>query len=231
MKLVFTVLILGVLSACTPSGGDKPDQRAPQSSESAAAAQVPAGDYSLDNAHASLIFRVSHLGFSYYTARFKRFDAELAFDPANLAAARVTVTIDARSIETDFPDPAKLDFNVQLQNEQWLDTAKYPQITFRSTKIEVTAPNATRVTGNLDLHGVTRPVTLDAKFNGGYAGHPLDPHARIGFSARGTLKRSEFGVAYGVPPAGSTFGVGDEIEVIIETEFSGPAWTAPPAQK
>src|SRR4051812_30450072 len=75
-----------------------------------AAAKVPAGAYTLDQAHASLIFRVSHLGFSNYTARFKRFDAQLQFDPANLAASRVNVTIDARSIETDFPDPAKLDF-------------------------------------------------------------------------------------------------------------------------
>jgi polyisoprenoid-binding protein YceI len=78
---------------------------------------------------------------------------------------------------------------------------------------------------------VTRPVSLDAKFNGGYAGHPMDPHARIGFSARGSLKRSEFGIAFGVPAPGSQFGVGDDVEIIIEAEFSGPAWTPPPAQK
>jgi polyisoprenoid-binding protein YceI len=69
---------------------------------------------------------------------------------------------------------------------------------------------------------VTRPVALDATYNGGYAGHPMDPHARIGFSARGALRRSEFGIAAGIPAPGSLMGVGDEIEVIIEAEFSGP---------
>lgn len=192
--------------------------------------KVPAGTYTVDKAHASLIFRVSHLGFSNYTARFKRFDAELHFDPANLAAARLTATVDARSIETDFPDPAKIDFNAQLQNDKWLDTAKYPTMTFRSKRIEVTGSDAMQVVGDLTLHGVTHPVTLAVMYNGGYAGHPFDPHARIGFSAHGTLKRSDFGIAYGIPAPGTNFGVGDKVDVIIEAEFSGPAWK-PPAKK
>lgn len=188
----------------------------------ASTAKVPAGAYTLDKSHASLIFKVDHLGFSNYTARFKRFDAQLQFDPQNLAASKLTAVIDARSLETDFPDPAKLDFNATLQNEQWLDTAKFPDITFRSTKITVTGPNAMRIAGEMTLHGVTRPVTLQATYNGGYAGHPMDPHARIGFSAHGSLKRSEFGVSYGIPAPGTKLGVGDEVQVIIETEFSGP---------
>lgn len=195
------------------------------------AAIVPAGDYVLDRAHASLIFRVNHLGFSNYTARFKRFDAKLRFDPANLGASRVTATIDARSIETDYPDPGKLDFNAELQNEKWLNTAKYPKITFHSTRVEVTGPNAMRITGMLDLHGVSHPVALEAKFNGGYAGHPFDPHARIGFSARATLKRSDFGVSFGIPAPGSTLGVGDNVDVVIEAEFSGSPWTPPAKTK
>ena len=194
-------------------------------------AKVPAGDYALDRAHASLIFRVNHLGFSNYTARFKRFDAKLRFDPVNLGASRVTATIDARSIETDYPDPDKLDFNAELQNEKWLNTAKYPQITFRSTRVEVTGPNEMRITGTLDLHGMSNPVVLVAKFNGGYAGHPFDPHARIGFSGHGTLKRSDFGVSFGIPAPGSTLGVGDNVDFIIEAEFSGPPWTPPAKTK
>lgn len=195
------------------------------------AAPVPAGDYVLDKSHASLIFRVSHLGFSQYTARFKRFDAKLRFDPANLGASRLTATVDARSIETDYPDPGKLDFNAELQNEKWLNTAKYPQMTFRTTRVEVTGRNAMRVTGDLDLHGVTHPVTLSVEYNGGYAGHPFDRRARIGFSARGTLKRSDFGVSFGIPAPGSTLGVGDDVNVIIEAEFSGPPWTPPATTK
>jgi polyisoprenoid-binding protein YceI len=71
---------------------------------------------------------------------------------------------------------------------------------------------------------VTRPVTLAVTFNGGYAGHPLDPFgARIGFSAHGSLMRSAFGISEGIPPAGSSFGVGDAVEILIEAEFTRPA--------
>ena len=92
--------------------------------------------------------------------------------------------------------------------------------------MELTGANRFRIHGQLTLHGVTRPVVLEAKYNGGYAGHPYDPQARVGFSAQGTFKRSDFGVSYGIPAPGSSFGVGDEITVILETEFTGPALAA-----
>jgi polyisoprenoid-binding protein YceI len=187
-----------------------------------ASGPIPAGKYTLDKAHGSMIFRVDHLGFSHYTARFKRFDATLDFDPANLAQSSVNAPVDATSLETDYPDPKTLDFNAQLQGEQWLDTAKHPQMTYRSKTIEVTGPKTFKINGELTLRGVTRPVVLEATYNGGYDGHPMDPHARIGFSAHGTLKRSEFGMTYGIPAPGTTMGVSDEVQVIIEAEFSGP---------
>lgn len=192
----------------------------------ASTAKVPAGAYTLDNTHASLIFKVNHLGFSNYTARFKHFDAELQFDPQNLAASKLSATVDVRSLETDFPRTPQLDFNAQLLGKEWLDAATYPTITYRSTAVEPTGPKTMRVTGDLTLHGVTRPVTLEATYNGGYAGHPMDPHARIGFSAQGTFKRSDFGIANGIPAPGTTLGVGDEVMVILETEFSGPPLAA-----
>jgi polyisoprenoid-binding protein YceI len=189
---------------------------------------VPAGDYTLDRAHASLIFRVNHLGFSNYTARFTRFDAKLEFDPANLARGSVTATVDATSLETDYPTPKETDFNALLQNAEWLDTARFPQMRFRSTAVEVTAPNAMRVSGELTLRGVTRPMVLEATYNGGYGGFPMDPQARIGFSAHGTLKRSEYGMTEGIPPPGTTMGVSDEVEVILEAEFLGPPLKSAP---
>ena len=228
-KIVIACTVLA-LAACAQKGHDAGESpSAPASASGAAppvATQAPAGAYTLDKAHGSLIFRVNHLGFSNYTARFKRFDAQLQFDPANLAASSVTATIDARSIETDFPDPAKLDFNAELQNDQWLDTGKFPEMTFRSLSVEKTGSNSVRINGELNLRGVTRPMILNATFNGGYAGHPMDPHARIGFSAHGSLKRSEFGIAYGIPAPGTTMGVGDDVNVIIEAEFSGPPLAA-----
>ncbi len=184
------------------------------------ATEAPAGEYALDKAHASLIFRVSHMGFSHYTARFTRFDARLHFDPAQPALSSVSASIDPLSLETDYPDKATLDFNAELLGDKWLDSKQFPQLTYRSTSVKLTGPNSARIHGELTLHGVSRPVDLDTTFNGGYAGHPMDPNPRIGFSAKGVLKRSEFGVSYGIPAPGSTMGVGDEVEVIIEAEFS-----------
>jgi len=78
-----------------------------------------------------------------------------------------------------------------VHGPQFLDTAKYPEITFRSEQVRVKDPGSLEVIGKLTLHGVTRPVVLDTKFNGGYAGHPGDdPQARIGFSAHGSLKQA-----------------------------------------
>lgn len=215
MKQILITCVLVALAACSP----KNDETNQSPSQTATAINVPAGAYTLDRSHASLIFRVSHLGFSNYTARFENFDAQLQFDPANLGASSVTVSIEPNSLRLDNPPSG---FTEDLLGAQWLDVKQYPTITYRSNKVEVTAANNMRITGDLTLHGVTRPVVLDAVFNGGYAGHPMDPHARIGFSAQGTLKRSEFGIAFGIPEPGSTMGVSDDVDVVIEAEFSGP---------
>lgn len=184
-------------------------------------APAPAGSYTDDKAHSSLVLRVNHLGFSHFTARFTHFDIQLQLDPAHLSDAHVTARIDPDSLSSDNAPAGFLDM---LRGPQWLDTAHFPELTYRSTHVEVTGPNALRIQGELTLHGVTRPVVLNGTFNGGYAGHPMDPHARVGFSAHGSFKRSEFGVSLGVPPPGTQFGVGDEIDVIIETELSGPPY-------
>jgi polyisoprenoid-binding protein YceI len=187
----------------------------------------PAGQYKLDKGHASLQLRVSHLGFSSYTTRFSRFDAQLSFNPANLAAAKVATTIDASSIELE---NALSICDGIVRGPQLLDTAKYPEITFRTEQVRVKGPNSLEVIGKLTLHGVTRTVALDTKFNGGYAGHPGDdPQARIGFSAHSSLKRSDFGMTFATPAPGSTFGVGDTIDISIEAEFIGPPLQAAPS--
>ena len=205
--------------ATTPAPAAEP---AGEPSRTAAfAPDVPAGEYQMDHAHSTLIFRLSHMGFSHYTARFHRFDAQLQFDPRNLAATQLTATVDPRSIETDYPDP-KYNFNEELAGEHFLDAAKFPEITFRTTQVEDLGNQAMRVHGELTLHGVTKPIVLDATYNGGYSGHPMDPQARVGFSAQGTLRRSDFGIAGGIPQVGSNMGVGDQVAIVIESEFNGP---------
>jgi polyisoprenoid-binding protein YceI len=223
LRLVSAALALGALAAWWLPGHARSESTDAAGPIMPAPTEAPAGTYTLDRSHASLLFRVNHLGFSHYTARFTRFDAELDFAPSDPAASSVTATIDATSIETDHPDPA-FDFDAQLQDEHWLNTARFPQMTFRSTAVELTGPNTARIAGELALHGVTQPVTLAVTFNGGYAGHALDPlGARIGFSARGSLMRSAFGISEGIPPPGSSFGVGDDVEILIEAEFTRSA--------
>jgi polyisoprenoid-binding protein YceI len=189
---------------------------------------APAGQYQIDKSHASLLMRVSHLGFSTYTTRFSRFDAQLTFDPGNIPASKVVTTIDAASFEMDAAPQMCLDI---MNGPQMLDTAKFPQIVFKSERIRMTGAKSMEISGTLSLHGVTRPLVLAATFNGGYPGVPnMDPHARVGFSAHGSFKRSDFGMTFGIPAAGTTMGVGDLVEYSIEAEFTGPALAAPAAQ-
>ena len=191
-------------------------------------AAPPAGAYKLDKSHGSLVVRASHMGFSKYTTRFSRFDADLTFDPKNLAASSVVVTIDAASFEMDFAPQMCSDI---MKGPKMLDTAQFPQIVFKSQSIVKTGPKSMKITGTLSLHGVTRPMVLTATYNGGYAGIPnMDPNARVGFSAHGSVKRSDFGIVFGIPAPGTTMGVGDLIDFSIEAEFSGPPLAAAAAQ-
>jgi polyisoprenoid-binding protein YceI len=239
MKAALFLLAAAALAACSKPANETSQAQEPAAAAAASAAstapaagpvvpvktEAPSGAYRLDPTHASLTFRVSHLGFSNYTARFTRFDAELQLDADNPEASSLSATIDPNSLALNAPPPG---FDEQMRGPQWFDVAQFPEMRFRSTGVELTGASSARVTGDLTLHGITRPVTLDVTFNGGYPGMSMDPNARIGFSARGTLKRSEFGMGLGVPAPGTTMGVGDEVSFDIETEFTGPALATPP---
>ena len=180
----------------------------------------PAGTYTLDRGHTRLLFQVSHLGFSQYTALFTEMDATLTFDPANPAGMTLTATVNPASVETHYPDPA-VDFNATIAGTEFLDSAQFPDITFASTTVTLTGDETADVTGDLTLHGVTLPLTLQVTYNGGYGANGFDPAgARIGFSATGSLMRGAFGICFGIPVPGTEFGVGDAVKIIIETEFT-----------
>lgn len=207
-------VLLGVYGAMSHAA----DSSAPPAMPPTAA--PPAGVYQIDKSHASLQLRVSHMGFSTYTTRFSHFDATLTFDPNNIPASKLVATVDAASLEMDAAPKMCVDI---VQGPQFLDTKKFPQIVFRSEKIRMTGAKSFEIQGTLDLHGVTRPLVLTGTYNGGYSGMAnMDPHARIGFSAHGAFKRSDFGMGYGVPAPGTTMGVGDVIDVSIEVELNGP---------
>jgi polyisoprenoid-binding protein YceI len=184
-------------------------------------ADAPAGTYTTDPMHTRVMFSVNHMGFSNYTAFFTGFEGKLTFDPVQPEAMTLRATVDAGSVETLFPDAA-YDFNGMIEGKDLLDAATYPEMTFVSTAVKLTGPDTADVTGDFTMHGVTRPLVLAVKFNGGYPGHPLDAGARIGFSATGSLMRSDYGISMGIPGPDMPLGVGDEVTIRIETELLNP---------
>lgn len=191
-----------LLSACAFTAEQSP----------AAIRALPAGQYSLEKDHASLFFRVKHLGLSWYTIRLTAFDATLDFDPAQPAAARVSANVDTTSVQTDHPTDKDWDTRI---SRDLLRSQSFPQATFTTTKVDVTGPFTARVTGDLSLMGVTKPVALDVTYNGSMASAALyGGRPAVGFSARGAFKRSDFGsTRY------SEF-VSDEVQLVIEAEFT-----------
>ena len=175
---------------------------------------MPSGLYELDKNHASLIWKVSHLGLSDYTARFTDFDVDIDFNALDPGASRVRATIDPTSVETDFPEPEKKDFDKELaMKESWFNAEQFPQISFMSTSVEKTGDNTGKVTGDLTFLGVTKPVTLDVVFNKAIGNHPFANKPALGFSATTTIKRSDFDLTTYIPQ------IRDEVEIIIEAEF------------
>lgn len=223
-----TLVAIGLfsLAACSPGepAAEAPTPAAAVPAESEAPApdvsKLPAGAYTLDPSHASLTFKVNHLGFSLYTAQFQTFTADLQLDPANPETASVKAEIELASLLLPSPPDG---FKDELLGDNWLGASRTPKMRFESTGVSRTGPATADIAGNLTLNGVTKPVMLSAKFNGGYEGHPQDPNARIGFSAHGALKRSDFDVSLGIPAPGSSMGVFDDVQFEIEAEFTGPA--------
>lgn len=219
-----TAALLISVSACSPGERAPPAPAAetPVAEPGAVAPDVsklPAGAYKLDPFHASVTFKVNHLGFSFYTGQFETFDATLQLDPANPETAKVSATIDMSSLSVPNPPDG---FVAELLGENWLGANITPQATFTSTSVRLTGPATADILGDFTMKGVTKPVTFKATFNGGYEGHVQDPNARIGFSAKGAIKRSDFGITIGIPGPGSTMGVFDDVAFEIEAEFSGP---------
>ena len=171
--------------------------------------EMKSGQYALARDHASLVFKINHLGFSNYIGRFNAFDGSLDFDPANVQNSSLEVIIDMASIDVNNPEFAR-----ELCGEDWLNVERYPQAVFRTTQyLESTAPNRFVFEGDLTFHGVTAPVILNVNFNGGGRNF-LTRKNTLGFSASANFKRSEFGVDNFV-----SFGVGDDIELEVHVEF------------
>ena len=169
--------------------------------------ELRAGDYTLDPDHAYLLFRVEHLGLSMVVGRFDEVDATLDFDPDDLAALRLDGVVDMTSIDLDNPDLER-----RLLGGDWLDAEAHPEARFTTTEVVAGEGGAFVVTGDFTLHGVTLPLELEGRFNGG-ADNILTGRYTLGFGASGSLSRS----AYGIDAFGGL--VGDEVGIEIHAEF------------
>lgn len=162
--------------------------------------------YKIDPAHAAVAFIVNHVGFSNVIGRFDTVGGDVTFDKDAVEKSVVNVTIDTTSVDTNH---AKRDEH--LRSPDFFNAKEFPKMTFKSTKIEKTGDKTGKLHGDLTMLGVTKPVVLDVTFNKDGVS-PASKLETAGFSARGTVKRSEFGMKYGVPA------IGDDIQLLIEVE-------------
>ncbi|MET0937535.1 MAG: YceI family protein [Luteibacter sp.] len=162
--------------------------------------------YKLDPGHTMVLFSWNHFGFSNPTANLGQVDGTLVYDEAAPTKSTVEATLPLAGLDTFVP---KLDEH--LKSADFLDAAKYPTVTFKSTKVVEAGKGKLKVTGDLTAHGVTKPVTLDVTLNK-VGPHPMMKVQTVGFDATATIKRSDFGVGAYVP------NVSDEIKIRITTE-------------
>jgi polyisoprenoid-binding protein YceI len=159
--------------------------------------------YDIDPAHTVVTFGWNHFGFSNPTARLEKISGSVLLDTADLSKSSVSVTMPLDGLHTGVE---KLD--AHLKTDEFLDAAKYPNITFTSTKVEKAGSDALKITGDLSVHGVTKPVVLNVKINK-IGDNPMMKVASAGFDTDTVLKRSDFGVTKYVPM------VSDDISVRI----------------
>jgi polyisoprenoid-binding protein YceI len=175
-----------------------------------AGAVAAADTYHLEKTHVDLLFTINHAGFTEKHGSFRDLDATLEYDAAHPESSRVTVTV-----KTDSLDTANAARDADVKGEKFLDVARYPEMRFVSSKVTREPDQSLRIDGELTLHGVTKPVTLHAKLNKA-APNPFDKRPTLGFSATGSLKRSDFGIATYIPV------IGDVITLTIDAEFNRP---------
>jgi len=177
----------------------------PRANPDPAAAQ--AGAYVVEPTHTRVTFSVDHLGFTDYNGDFTGASGSLTLDPQNVEAAVVDVTVPTDTLSTT---NAQLD--TMLKGGQFLNVPAFPTMHFKSTHVEKTGAGTALVTGDLTIHGVTKPETFTVQFHGSGVDAFTKAYT-VGFGLTGTIKRSDFGVGYGVPL------IGDDVTLRIAAPF------------
>ena len=167
--------------------------------------------WKIDPAHTSVEFSVKHMMITTVKGRFTDVTGDVTVDESNPSAARAQVTINAASIDTREPQR-----DAHLRSGDFFDVEKFPTLTFRTTRIEGDTQNF-KMTGDLTIHGVTRPIRLDVT----HEGRAKDPWGgeRVGYSATGRIKRSDYGLTWNAALETGGFLVGDEVKISLDIEL------------
>ena len=167
--------------------------------------------WKIDPSHSAIHFSVRHMVVSKTRGRFTRFGGEILFDPEKPAASSVSVTIEPASLDT-----ADAQRDTHLRSADFFDVEKHPQASFRSTKVQDLGGGKLRVTGDLTIRGVTKPVVLETSYEG--AGKDPWGGERAGFSASTTIERKEFGLEWNKALETGGVLVGEKVELTLEVE-------------
>jgi polyisoprenoid-binding protein YceI len=178
------------------------------------------GRWAIDHTHSALLFSIRHLGLAKVRGRFDRFEATLDIGQT-LAESRIEAVVDLASINTN-----NADRDAHLRSTDFFSTDEHPEMRFVSTQISL-AGDELRVDGQVTLNGRTRPLTLEVEFNG-VQEFPGRGIRHAGFSAIGSLKRSDFGIEFGLLPIGiDTLALSDDVKIELDLEFIEPQGNAP----
>lgn len=209
-SMIYPVAAVLAVAACgQPSSGQAQSGDASDMAESEF--DAPSGEYKPDPNHRYITFSYLHQGYSRPVVRWDDWDATLDWDAENPENSSVSVTINANSMSSGVEV-----YDGHLKGEQFFDTENYPEITFESTEVVRAGEDRGTIMGDLTIKETTLPVTLDVKFNKA-AFEERGGIYKIGFSAKTSVNRSEFGMDYAVPI------VTDQVDINIQTEFVMPA--------
>jgi polyisoprenoid-binding protein YceI len=200
MKSPFKLVICVALMACgTHSAG--------AFAQTLKFSDLKPGTYQIEPYHTQVVFSVLHFGISNYNGMFSGASGTLRLDPTNLAASSLTVSVPVATVSTTVPL-----LTDELKGKAWFDAATYPTATFVSTAVVASGSDSAKITGNLTLHGVTKPIVLTAQVVGANV-NPLSKAYSVGFEVTGTFKRADFGIAADIPA------VGDSVRLRIAGAF------------
>ncbi|MFT5033030.1 MAG: polyisoprenoid-binding protein YceI [Bermanella sp.] len=224
LLIVATAVAALTLSACSDSSNNQTSASTKAAPAKTLKISAPTAEYANDPYHSSLSFSVTHIGLANYVMRFTDFSAALTLNSENISKSSIALDINPVSITTDF-DGDYTATHKQSQFKTWeaelahnpkfLNASEHPNIRFNSTEVSPNSDGTLTVIGDLTLLGQTHPVTLNASLVGDVEKHPFFGFGALGFSARGSFNRSEFGMTHLTQPPL----VGDKVTIVFEGEF------------